>query len=446
MRLLVATVSRERRAGRSPARARRRRTTSPTANTTPTGTCSGRRPATTTPAAHRRASRVPATSSTTASRSRSAAIPSRARRVAPSTALPCATIDPNGVVIQLGYDSGTGDLTSSSTPGREQRRRGRRDHLHLRRRWRADERHCAGRKPYWRDRCRLHNDEHLQRRRPTAHGDGRPHRRRQSPHATTQLQLRRRRQPRSSMINPRGKETDYTFDADDQRVLVTDPDSQSDPDLLRRRRPRRRNRARRSASPRTPSPRHPARPATRPATATSSPPTPPPTPTTNSETEPSSPLRHRSTTPAAMRQPPTAYDAAGLLLSTTAPPSSYDTGASDQVTTYTYDARWPAAHQDCRLGHIGRVDDELLLRPGRRQDRNRPTGRKHLPLSRPVRPRLHTRQAPTTRPDTSTTPSASSSQRRHPTTGFVTSPDLGIHLRPGRQRDDKRGPERRYDH
>jgi YD repeat-containing protein len=35
---------------------------------------------------------------------------------APSASLPCATIDPNGVVTQLGYDATTGDLTSSSTP------------------------------------------------------------------------------------------------------------------------------------------------------------------------------------------------------------------------------------------------------------------------------------------------------------------------------------------
>ena len=34
----------------------------------------------------------------------------------PSTALPCLTISPDGVVTQLGYDSTTGDLTSSSTP------------------------------------------------------------------------------------------------------------------------------------------------------------------------------------------------------------------------------------------------------------------------------------------------------------------------------------------
>jgi RHS repeat-associated protein len=35
---------------------------------------------------------------------------------APASALPCATIDPNGVVTQLGYDSSSGDITSSSTP------------------------------------------------------------------------------------------------------------------------------------------------------------------------------------------------------------------------------------------------------------------------------------------------------------------------------------------
>jgi RHS repeat-associated protein len=35
---------------------------------------------------------------------------------APAGSLPCATIDPDGNVTQLGYDSTTGDLTSSSTP------------------------------------------------------------------------------------------------------------------------------------------------------------------------------------------------------------------------------------------------------------------------------------------------------------------------------------------
>ena len=34
----------------------------------------------------------------------------------PDGSLPCATIDPNGVVTQLGYDATTGDLLSSSTP------------------------------------------------------------------------------------------------------------------------------------------------------------------------------------------------------------------------------------------------------------------------------------------------------------------------------------------
>jgi RHS repeat-associated protein len=34
----------------------------------------------------------------------------------PSSTLPCLTINPDGVVTQLGYDSSTGDLTSSSTP------------------------------------------------------------------------------------------------------------------------------------------------------------------------------------------------------------------------------------------------------------------------------------------------------------------------------------------
>ena len=34
----------------------------------------------------------------------------------PPTSLPCLTIDPDGVVTQLGYDAATGDLTSASTP------------------------------------------------------------------------------------------------------------------------------------------------------------------------------------------------------------------------------------------------------------------------------------------------------------------------------------------
>ena len=60
-------------------------------------------------------SRVPPTTSTTASRSRSDSIDDSCTNTAPSTELPCATIDPDGVVTQLAYDS-AGDLTSSSTP------------------------------------------------------------------------------------------------------------------------------------------------------------------------------------------------------------------------------------------------------------------------------------------------------------------------------------------
>ena len=55
------------------------------------------------------------TSSTTASRLPCRARPTHASPSAPSTSLACATIDADGVVTQLAYDS-DGDLTSSSTP------------------------------------------------------------------------------------------------------------------------------------------------------------------------------------------------------------------------------------------------------------------------------------------------------------------------------------------
>ena len=84
--------------------------------------------------------------------------------------------------------------------------------------------------------------------------------------------------------------------------------------------------------------------------------------------------------------------------SVSAPPTSTSGGAPDDVTAYTYDAAGELLTTTTGSGTARGLDDELLLRPRRGQDRQRGARRQHLrgrqllglvalrDLARPTRP------------------------------------------------------------
>ncbi len=148
----------------------------------------------------------------------------------PPTSLPCLTIDPDGVVTQLGYDAATGDLTSASTPdgnsGGElaETTYGYDSDGELTSVVAPDGNLSGATAANFTTSNTYDSDGELtdvvvshtggsitaQETQYGYDGDGN----------------------RTSMIDPRGKTTTYSYTADDQLDLVTDPDSQEDADLL----------------------------------------------------------------------------------------------------------------------------------------------------------------------------------------------------------------------
>ena len=253
----------------------------------------------------------------------------------PSASLQCATIDPNGVVTQLGYDSSTGDLTSSSTPdgnsgGEVAKTTYTYDSDGEQTTVTAPDGNLSGASAADFTTTNTYTDDGDLHTVTVSHtGGGITARETQYGYDADGN--------RTSMTDPRGKETTYSFDADDQQVMVTDPDSQStltcyDGDKEK--------------------------------TET----VPPVGVAANSLTAASCPTSYPSgyggrlaadattytydalgdqtvvTTPApagtsdSYETTTNSYDAAGRLLKTAAPPASFDSGAPDQVTANTYDA------------------------------------------------------------------------------------------------------------
>ena len=142
-----------------------------------------------------------------------------------SSSLPCATIDPNGVVTQLGYDGTTGDLTSTSTPdgnaGGEV--------AEMTYTYTDDGEQSTVTAPDGNLSGATAADFTTTK---TYYDDGELHTVTVS-HTGGDITARETQYGydadgnRISMTSPRGKETTYEFDADDQQVMVTDPDSQS---------------------------------------------------------------------------------------------------------------------------------------------------------------------------------------------------------------------------
>ena len=207
-------------------------TGSPTPCTTPTGT-SCTPPRASTSRARIAPPRRPPTPCTTATASPSAAPPSPGG-TAPSQSLPCATINADGMVTQLGYDC-AGDLTSSATlDGNGSASSRPRPTLTTVTASRPAPlprtATCPGRTPGTTPPSPATTLTATRRRCPRATAPAERLTPVPPPTGTTRTATRPRRQ------DARGYITTTTYNADDQATLVTNPDSDSDPDLLRRRR------------------------------------------------------------------------------------------------------------------------------------------------------------------------------------------------------------------
>ena len=107
------------------------------------------------------------------------------------------------------------------------------------------------------------------------------------------------------------------------------------------------------------------------------------------------------------------YDPGGRLTSVTAPPASNDANAANQVTTYSYDNADELTKVTTGSGTAAASTTSYCYDPnGEKPPSSPPTETRGVPL--PARPQLRTRRAPTIRPATATTHSASSSQKRGP--------------------------------
>ena len=284
----------------------------------------------------------------------------------PSTSLPCLTVNPDGVVTQLGYDGTTGDLTSSSTPdGNAGGETAMTTYS-----YNADGEQASVVAPdgnlsgataadYTTTSTYTADDQLYTQTvgsgtaaRETIYGydaDGN----------------------QSAMTDARGYTTNKLYDANDQLTLVTDPDSQQtltcyDGDGNVTETVPASGVAASSLNPASCPTSYPSGYGVRLASDA----------TTNSYDA----LGDKTTvtTPAPAGQSgfettTNVYDLAGQLKTTTSPPASNDTGAPAEVTSYTYDAAGELLTTDQHGSP--RLDDQLLLRPRRRQDRDRCTGR-----------------------------------------------------------------------
>ena len=369
----------------------------------------------------------------------------------PSPSLPCATINADGVVTQLGYDQ-PGDLTSSSTPDGNGAR--------ARRPPPTPTTATASRPPTTAPDGNLSGanagnyttDDRLQRRRREDLGHpGRRHRVPPSPRAATSYGYDADGN-RTTVNDARGYTTTTAYNADDQPTLVTDPDGNAtltcydgDGNVAQTVPP-----AGVAANSLTAGVL-PDRP-TRPDTATGWPPTRPRTPTT--------PMGNKTamTTPAPAGQTgyettTYTYDGDGQPHRDHRPAGTSTAEPPDQVTVDTYNTAGQLPPQTTGYGTPQpRPPATATTRTATRPRSCTPTAtpRGTAPCetsspwvvssrSYPDPGRLPDHLQPTTRP-------ASWSPRPRPRPPRRPRRDHHLHLRPGREHADQHRPQRRHHH
>jgi RHS repeat-associated protein len=252
----------------------------------------------------------------------------------PASSLPCLTIDPNGVVTQLGYDATTGDLTSSSTlDGNAGGELATTTFTYdgngsVATQTEPDGNVSGGNAADFTTTYTYDNDQELTGKTVSHTGGGITARTTSYGYDGDGNQ--------TSVTNPRGKVTTTTFDANDRPVLVTDPDSQQtlacydgDGNLAETVPPV--GVAANSLTAASCPTSYPSGYGTRLASdATSYTHDALGDKTTITTPAPAGQTGHETTT--------NTFDATGRLLSTTAPPASNSGGAPNQITVYTYDA------------------------------------------------------------------------------------------------------------
>jgi RHS repeat-associated protein/uncharacterized repeat protein (TIGR02059 family) len=251
---------------------------------------------------------------------------------APNSSLPCATINPDAVVSQLGYDS-SGDLTSSATldgngGGELATTTYGYDSDGELTTVTAPDGNLAGATAATYTTTNVYNADGELTSKTVSHTGG-------GITARTTSYGYDDNGNQTSLTDPRTKETDYKYTADDQLSLVTDPDSQQtltcyDGDG--------------NIAETVPAVGVAANSLTPASCPTSYPSSYGDRLASNATTYSYDPLGDRTvvTTPAPAGQSghettTNAYDEGGRLTKTTAPPASNDTGAPNQVTAYGYD-------------------------------------------------------------------------------------------------------------